>query len=39
MVLPILLLSSLLLRPPAPKAEGVRLAVVLVVDQMPAEMV
>src|SRR5262245_22176594 len=39
MVLPILLLSSLLLRPPAAKAEGVRLAVVLVVDQMPAEMV
>src|SRR5262245_9724322 len=39
MVQPILLLSSLLLCSPAPGEDGVRLAVVLVVDQMPAEMV
>ncbi len=38
MPLPILL-SLLSVRPQAPAADGVRLAVVLVVDQMPAEMV
>jgi type I phosphodiesterase/nucleotide pyrophosphatase len=38
MLLPILL-SSLSAFPQAPAADGVRLAVVLVVDQMPAEMV